>query len=350
MSQRLTSEKVTVSDSAEAVSDLFFERGWSDGLPVIPPTEEAVEGMLAGTNRDPVDVVAVIPPRWGEATVEKIAINAVIAGCLSEYLPLIITAVEAMCEEPVNLYGVQTTTHPASLLLIVNGPIAKKLDINSKSGAFGPGWRSNAAIGRAIRLILMNIGGAFPGKTDMSTQGQPCKYTFCIAENEEETPWEPLHVERGFEASTSTVTVAAAENPHNINDHCAILAEEVLTTIASTMTTMGNNNVLLQYGEPILALGPEHAATIARNGFSKSDVKAFIHEKARIPRREFYQRAIQRYYPNLDENALIAITPEKGDIMVIVVGGPGKQSSFLPTFGRSRSITKAITLAVSGPA
>ncbi len=342
MSQKLTSEKVLVADSAEAVSNLFFEKGWSDGLPIIPPIEEAVERMLAGTDRDPADVVATIPPRWGEATVEKIAINAVMAGCLPEYLPLIITAVTAMCEEPLNLRSVQPTTHPASPLLIVNGPMAKKLDINSKSGTFGPGRRSNATIGRAIRLILMNIGGAFPGKTDMSTQGQSCKYTFCIAENEEETPWEPLHIEMGFDASTSTVTIVAAENPHNINDHCAITAEEVLTTIVSVMTTMGHNNILSQGGNPILALGPEHAATIARNGFSKSDVKAFIYEKARIPRRRFYERAIQRYYPNLDENALISITAEKEDLIVIVVGGPGKHSSFLPTFGSSRSITKAI--------
>jgi len=342
MIQRLTSERVLVADSAEAVNNMFFEKGWTDGLPIIPPTEEAVERMLACTNRDPADIVAVIPPRWGKATVEKIAINAVMAGCLPEYLPLIIVAVMAMCEESLNLRGVQATTHPASPLLIVNGPIAKKLDTNSKSGAFGPGWRCNATVGRAIRLILMNIGGALPGKTDMSTQGQPCKFTFCIAENEEENPWEPLHVERGFDVLVSTVTVTAVENPHNINDHTAITAEEVLTTIASTMATMSNNNVLLQSGEPILALGPEHAATIANNGFSKGDIRAFIHQKARIPQRRFYRRAIQRYYPNLDENALISITPNKEDIMVIVVGGAGKHSSFLPTFGQTRSITKAI--------
>ncbi len=342
MSQRLASEKVLVADSAEAVNDLFLEKGWSDGLPIIPPTAEAVERMLAGTKRDPADMVAAIPPRWSEATAEKIAINAVMAGCLPEYLPVIITAVEAMCEESVNLYGVQATTHPASPLLIVNGPIAKKLDINAKSGAFGPGWRSNATIGRAIRLILMNIGGAFPGKTDMSTQGQPCKYTFCIAENEEASPWEPLHVERGFEASTSTITVAAAENPHNINDHSATAAEDVLSTIANSMANMGSNNFLAQCGGPILVLGPEHAATIAGGGFSKSDVKAFIYEKARIPRRRFHERAIQHLYPNLDEDALIPIASKKEDIVVIVVGGPGKHSSFLPSFDQSYSITKAI--------
>ena len=342
MSKRLASEKVLVADSAEAVSALFLEKGWSDGLPIIPPTEEAVERMLAGTDRDPADVVTAIPPLGGEATVEKIAINAVMAGGLPEYLPLIITAVAAMCEEPLNLDAVQPTTHPASILLIVNGPIARELDINSKSGAFGPGWRSNAAIGRAIRLIQMNIGGAFPGQADMSTQGQPGKYTSCIAENEEDNPWEPLHVERGFEAATSTVTVAATENPHNINDHWAVSAEELLTTIAGTMKTMGSNNFLMQYGEPIIALGPEHAATIAKGGFSKSDVKAFIHENARIPRGNFHERLIRQFYSKLPEDALIPITPAKEDIIIIVVGGAGKHSSFLPTFGHTSSITKAI--------
>ncbi len=341
MSERLTSERVQVADSVEAVNDLFFEKGWSDGLPVIPPTEEAVERMLAGTNRDPTEVVAAIPPWWGEATVEKIAINAVMAGCLPEYMPLIITAIAAMCDEPFNLYAVQPTTHPVAPLMIINGPIAKRLDINSGSGAFGPGWRSNATIGRAIRLILMNIGGAFPGKMDMSTQGQPSKYTFCIAENEDKNPWEPLHVERGFDASTSTVTVVAAENPHNVNDHTAVTAEEVLTSIVGSIAIMGSNNVLSRRGTPIIALGPEHAATIAKDGFSKSDVKAFIFEKARIPRSKFYKGAIQKYYADLDEDALVPITGKKEDLIVIVVGGPGKHSSILPVFG-SQAVTRAI--------
>jgi len=341
MNMKLSSERVQVANDIEAINNLFCEKGWSDGLPIIPPTEEAVERMLTGTDRAPADIVAAVPNKWDEVTVEKLAINAVMAGCLPEYMPVIITAVEAMCEEILNLRGVQATTHPAAPLIIVNGPIARKLDINSKSGVFGPGWRSNATIGRAIRLILRNIGGALPGETDMSTHGQPSKYTFCIAENEESNPWEPLHVERGFDASTSTVTIVDAENPHNINDHSAIMGEEVLATVISVMTTMGNNNLLRQCGEPVLALGPEHAATIARDGFSKSDVKAYIHERARIPRRAFYERARQQY-PDWDEDSTIPIPHEKDDLIVIVVGGPGKHSCFLPTFGHGRTVTKEI--------
>jgi hypothetical protein len=339
MNHKLASDKIKLDDSAGAVSDEFFNRGWSDGLPVIPPTEEAVEKMLIGTSRNPADVVAAIPPDWGEATIEKIAINAVMAGCLPEYMPLIITGIEAMCEQPMNLDAMQATTYPVSFLWIVNGPIAKKLDINSKSGVFGLGWRGNATIGRVIRLILMNIGGARSGKTDMSTQG---KHTFCIAENEEESPWEPLHVERGFDASTSTVTVAAAENPHNINDHQAITAAQMLTTIAGTLATVGTNNIRSRRGEPILALCPEHAATIARDGYSKDDVKAYIHKNALVPRAKFHERIIQRFYQDLNEDALISIVPEKENIMVIVAGGPGKHSSFLPTYGNTCSVTRAV--------
>jgi len=342
MSHKLTSNRIEVTDSIEAVSTMFLEKGWSDGLPIVPPTEEAVNWMLAGTTGEPSDIIASIPPRWAEATVEKIAVNAVMAGCLPEYMPLIIAAIEALCEKPVNLYGVQATTHPVAPLLIVNGPIARKLNINGGSGAFGPGWRANATIGRAIRLILTNIGGALPGKSDMSNQGQSSKYTFCIAENEDENPWEPLHVENGFDAAASIVTVTAVENPHNINDHTATTAEEMLTTTASVMATMGTNDILLQNGNPVLALGPEHAATIARSGFSKSDVKAFLHEKARVPRKHFYEKAIQRYYADWDADALIPLFPKKEQLIVIVVGGTGKSSSFLPSFGESFAATKAI--------
>jgi hypothetical protein len=302
---------------------------------------EAVETMLAGIKRDPSEVVATIPPCWGKATIEKIAINATMAGCLPEYMPVIVTTIEAMAVERFRLAEIQPTTHPVAPLLIVNGPVAKKLNINSKSGAFGPCWRANATIGRAIRLILLNIGGAFPGKLDMSTQGQPSKYTYCIAENEEDSPWEPLHVERGFDVATNTVTVAAVENPHNINDPVAITGEELLISISSAVTNTGSNNVLFQEGSPVIALCPEHAATIASGGFSKSDVRDYIYEKSRIPLNRFYPRAIQNYYSGWGENETVPITARKEDIIIIVVGGSGKHSAYLPAF-IPPSITKAI--------
>jgi hypothetical protein len=341
MNLKFTSEKLTVEDSMEAVNNFFIEKGWSDGLPVIPPTEQAVEKMILGTKRNPSYVVTNIPPRLGEASVEKIAINAVMAGCLPEYMPVIVTALEAMAEERFRLAEIQSTTHPVAPLIIVNGPIVDKLLINSKSGAFGPYCRANATIGRAIRLILLNIGGAAPGKLDLSTQGQPSKYTYCIAENEGDSPWELLHVERGFNAKTSTVTVAAAENPHNINDTVAVTGEEMLISICNAVMTTGSNNVLFQEGSPVIALCPEHAMTIAADGFSKNDIRSYIYEKSRIPLNRFYKRTIEKHFPDWCENELVPLTAHKEDLIIIVVGGSGKHSAYLPAF-LPPSVTKAI--------
>ena len=341
MNQKFASQKVTVNDSIEAVNNLYIEKGWSDGLPIIPPTEQAVEKMLSGTKRKSYDALAKIPPIWGEATIEKIAINAVMAGCLPEYMPVIITAIEAMCDEKFRLVEIQPTTHPVAPLIIVKGSIANKLGINSKAGAFGPCWRANATIGRAIRLILLNIGGAYPSKLDLSTQGQPAKYTYCIAENEEESPWEPLHVERGFPSATSTVTVVACENPHNINEHVGINGAEVLTSICNAVISTGTNNVLFQGGTPVIALCPEHAAAITAVGFSKQDVRNYIYENSKMSLRRFYPRQIETYFPGWDENALVPICKRKEDLIIIVVGGTGKHSSYLPAF-LPPSVTKAI--------
>jgi hypothetical protein len=188
-------------------------RGWSDGLPIIPPTPDRVQHMLEGTRRGPQSLIGRIPPRWGDATVEKVAVNAVMAGCLPAYMPVLTTAIEAMLAPEFNLYGIQATTHPVAPLLILNGPLARQLDVNNSYNVYGPGWRANATIGRAIRLLLLNVGGGIPGKGDRSTQGSPAKFAFCIAENETRNPWLPLHVERGFDAGTSTVTVWGGRVP-----------------------------------------------------------------------------------------------------------------------------------------
>ncbi len=344
----LVSDRIRVADSVEAVNRLFYGRGWTDGLPIIPPSEDRVRNMLQGAKGDAQEVIALIPPKWGEATLEKIAVNAVMAGCLPEYMPVIVAAIQAMSREEFNLYGVQATTHPCAPLIIVSGPITRELDINSGYNAFGQGRRSNAAIGRAIRLILMNIGGGTPGGLDRSTQGSPTKYSYCVAENEDSSPWEPLNLEKGFSPGQSMVTVVAAEGPHNVNDHASTSGEGILTTIAGTIGVPGNNNVTYTAGEPVIALGPEHAATIANDGFSKDKIKGFIFEKSRVPmtklsveNREEKRKARQRF-GELDENAMLPICRTKDDIIVIVVGGAGKHSCCIPTFGLSHAVTKAI--------
>ena len=232
--------------------------------------------------------------------------------------------------------------------MIVNGPVVARLGLNAATGVFGPGWRANATIGRALRLVLMNLGGALPGVTDMSQTGHPGKYTYCIAENEAANPWQPLHVERGFAAEQSVVTLVNAEAPHSITDNTNTSAREILTTCASSLATLGTNNLYSQ-GEPVLALGPEHAAYIARDGWSKQDVKAFIYEKARQPWRLVKGRG-KSLGPNFphwldqpEEDDLVPILVHPDELIVIVCGGAGGKSMGIPTAGRqSRSVSRAI--------
>jgi hypothetical protein len=264
------------------------------------------------------------------------------AGCIPEYLPVVIAAVGAMAEKQANMPWFQVNNHPSTPLTIINGPIAKILKINSGTGAFGPCFRSNATIGRAIRLVLLNIGGAVPGVSSMSTQGQPSRYTFCIAENEAQSPWEPLHVERGFEASKNTVTVIATENPHNINDHGSNHAEEILFTIANSINKSSSNNLMGRGGNPILALCPEHAATIARDGYSKNDIREYLFKNSRVPCNRLNERIRKRFFPTFGEHESVPIYGSSQDLIIIVVGGKGKHSSYLPSAGNNWAVTKPI--------
>ena len=338
---QLVSQQIEVADELETVQRLYLERGWSDGLPIVPPTPERVAAMVAATGLDPQEVIAEIPPKYGAATVERIATNAVMAGCLPEYLPIAVAAIDAMSDPAFNFYGIQATTHPCAPLLIINGPIRDALGFHSYSGAYGPGWRPNATIGRAVRLVMLNIGGGYPGVGDMSTQGAPSKYTYCVAENEEENPWEPLHVQRGYGGHQSTVTVMAGEPPHNINDHSGRSAEEILTIIAGAMAVTGANNAYTG-GETLLALGPEHAATIARDGFGKADIVEWLSQRALIPLESYTEDTMLERFGSIPDGPVPMVrTPD--DLMIIVLGGPGKHSSWVPTFGgTTRSVTREI--------
>lgn len=337
-----SAERIVLPDSAGQVFEEYLRRGWTDGLPILPPTEEAVAEMVRAGSLNPRRVVAAIPPLGGEATVEKIAVNAVMAGCLPQYLPLLVSAVEAMADESFNLTFSQATTHPANPLLIVNGPLARTLAINGGSGVFGSYHRANGTIGRAIRLILLNVGGAIPGERDMATQGQPSQFSFCIAENEAANPWPPLHVERGCAPGDSAVTVVTAENPHNINDSGSTSAEELMTTIGGSITTIGSNNFFGQGGNPLLALCPEHAETIARNGWSKEDVKTYLFEHARAPLTRLTAFNRKRFFGDLPAETEVPIVKEAKDLLVIVVGGPGRHSSYLPSSAGTWAVTRKV--------
>src|SRR5262249_37223847 len=238
--------------------------------------------------------------------------------------------------------------------LVVNGPIGRKVGVNAGYNAFGQGWRPNATIGRAIRLILVNVGGGLPGVLDRATQGQPSKYAYCIAENEADNPWGPLHVERGFAAETSTVTVCGAEGPHNINDHVSTAAAGILTTIASTMAGMGSNNAYA-FGEPILALGPEHATILARDGVTKVDIRAFVFTHARVPRATWEAGGMFGMgFASGRRLAGAAGAPRIRDpdrLLILVAGGPGRHSCWMPTFGAmTRAVTRALARRDGTPA
>jgi hypothetical protein len=326
----------------------LMERGWGDGLPAIPPTRERVAAMLAGTRRKREEEVAILVPRLGRGTVEAVAANAVMAGALREHLAVILAAVEAVADPSFNLQAVQTTTHPCSPLCIVNGPIARRLGMNAGGNVFGQGSRANAAIGRALRLTLQNVGGARPGKEDRATHGHPGKYAYCVAENEAASPWKPLSVERGFSAGDSTVTVCGSEGPHNINDHGSTTAEGIVMTVAGTAAIAGSNNIYLG-GEPLVVLGPEHAATVASSGWSKDDFKRALWDRACVPLGHLAPENIERFaaiYPegfkDRPAGATAPMTRDWRDIMVIVAGGAGKHSVFVPTFGATRSVTRRI--------
>jgi hypothetical protein len=329
----------------EDVDADYQARGWTDGLPIVPPTETRVGEFLKFTRRDPREIVGVLPPRQGEATVEKIAANAVMAGCKPEYMPVIVAAIEALADPLFNLDSVQATTHPVAPLIVVNGPIARQLEINGGYNCFGQGFRANVTIGRAVRLVLMNVGGGLPGSGDRATQGSPAKIAYCVAENEAESPWEPLHVEAGLPHDASVVTVFGCEGPHNIQDHFSNTGLGVLKTVAGAMGQAGSNN-LLGWGWPLLALGPEHAATIARDGYSKAQVKEFLFEHARFPLarlgREYQQQQIERHKAVDAPDTMLSIVRRPEDISVIVAGGAGKHSCWQPTFGDGTHFTRRV--------
>jgi hypothetical protein len=324
----------------------LFERGVTDGLPGVPPTRERVEQALAGVGRPADELVALVPPNYGRATVEKIAVNAVMAGCRPEYLPVVLAAVEAVCDEAFDLHGVSATTNAPAPLLVINGPLRKTLDVNCGAGVFGSGWRANATIGRALRLVCVNVGGATPGVVSMSTLAHPGRYTYCIGEWEEQNPWEPLHVEHGFERGESTVAVLAADAPLGVYDHRSRTAPDLLSTIAASMAVIMNHK-MTHWGDTLLVLGPEHARTVADDGWGKAEVRRFLFERLQRPVRELVpgrdggeglpEHVLRKFaHPERDETRVPKFrAPEH--IKIVVAGGTaGRFSAIVPGWSFSK--------------
>lgn len=337
-----------VRGTFEEINEVFYQRGWTDGLPIVPPFGDKVSAMLAGSPGAVDEVVGSLPPAQRPVTKTMVAVNAVMAGCLPAYFPVVWAAVLALLDERSNLFSIQTATNATTPLVIVNGPIRRELDLNSGINLFGPGWRANATIGRAIRLVLLNLGGGVPGVTDMSTHGQPGKYSFCIAEAEEASPWEPLHAEHGFAGTASTVTLIGAGAPHNIFAYRCPTARDLLTMIVSELSALGHNNMLFDTG-PVLVLSPEHAALLARDGFTKAALKRHLFEKARVPLRRFppgTRQALRerraRWFATAGDPAHVGVADRPEDFLVIVAGGPGIHSQFLPTAFSRGPVIRAV--------
>ena len=286
----LRARKVEVA-SGDDVAEFMFDQGFSDGLPLVPPTPERVMRMLAGTHRDPQDVVATVPPNMGVATVEKIAINAVMAGCKPDYLPVVIAAVEAVCTDEFNIHGVTATTMGAATVMIVNGPVVDKIGMNAGLGAMGAGNRANATIGRALRLVIRNVGGATTGGVERSVLGNPMKYTMCFAENEAVSPWEPLHVERGFKADDSVVTVfAMTGGPVHIVDQTSRKPDQIAGSLGQGLEGVFMPKLHNLPVDALLVVCPEHINTLTVDGaYSKDRLRDRIQEVTSRPLSEMVQ-------------------------------------------------------------
>ena len=302
-----------------------YEEGWTDGLPVIPPTEDMVKRFVQAAGDEPDRVIAVLPPRSGRATVEVVAINAIMAGCRPEYMRVIVPALEALADPAFPLELMQVTTNPMTPFLLVNGPIRAELDINYAAGCLGPGWRANATIGRAIRLILLNVGGARPGVYSKASFGSPLRYTYICGENEEENPWVPFHTDRGFQRSDSTVTVFRASNFVNISGGEGVGPDEILRQIATAMPPMYGGGA-----GALLLLGVNHARALYDSGLSKRDVQEGLWKYAAVREENFAADfvAVERMAGRSGPGVLYR-TASPDTIYVAVAGGPGPQDVYI---------------------
>jgi hypothetical protein len=321
-----------VEVGAESIADLLtrsyeyaYDQGWTDGLPIIPATPERVKQFIAASGRKGDELIAVLPPRKGQATVEVLAVNAIMAGCKPEYMPVLIAAIEGISDPAYPLELMQVTTNPMTPFFLVNGPVRDRLEINYGTGCLGPGWRANSTIGRAVRLALINAGGALPGIYSKTSFGSPLRYSYICGENEANNPWTPFHVDRGFKREDSTVTAFKASNFCNISGGEGVGAEEILRQIATNMPPMygGGDGVLL-------LLGVNHARSLHEAGLTKRDIQVRLWELARLPVSHFAEAfsSTEKHAGRGDTDTVWrASSPD--EIYIAVAGGPGPQNVYI---------------------
>ena len=332
-------------ESSDAI-EFCFRQNWSDGLPVVPPTEARVRAMLAGISLSPEQEITYIAPRKASIPAEKVAINAVMAGCKPAYMPVIVAALKAMGDPVWGFHGPATSTMGAAVFILVNGPLAHELNINCKEGLFGPGWRANMTIGRAVRLVMRNVTGTLPGKLDRSTFGHAGKLSFCIAENEAESPWPAVHVERGYRPDQSTVTVMAAVSPQQVLNEFAQSGEEVLRSLCQHMRISAATGFSSEY---VLIFADEHRNILVRDKWTKEKIRHYCHENTRTTRAKLKRLNIIPGNVTLaDEAEFVPLVPTPDDFMVVAAGGPvSGLSVFIPGWSSaawSRSVTRPIEI------
>lgn len=324
--------------SLEEAHEAMYRMGWTDGLPVVPPTARLVSEVLDYLQRDPQQVIGQVPPKNRIATVEKVAVNCVMAGCLPEHAPVVIAALEGMLDDDFNLNGVQATTNCVSPLTIVSGPVVQRLSFNSGDNVFGGGSRANAAVGRAVRLILWNLGGGYPGEIDRATLGHPGKYTFCIAEDSSNSPWGLLHQEQGFPEESSCATVFACEAPHHVATGSGYLltGRDIISVLADSIATAGSAT-MNGGGQVLLVLGPMTARKLSADGYDRAQLQEELHEFARKPVRlmksnKFLNPDHPFHWAHAvdpeDDDAMIPALRRPEDLLVMVAGGWGSGSGF----------------------
>lgn len=343
METELKSRSVTVADPADAM-ELCFTNGWTDGLPVVPATAERIKAMLEAGGVEPARQIAFIENRQISVTAEKVAINAVMAGCKPAYMPVVLAAVEALADPLYGYHGPATSTGGSAVFMAVNGPIARKLDINNGNNLFGPGWRANATIGRAVRLIMRNVIGTLPGELDQSSLGHAGKYTFCIAENEVDSPWPAFHTTRGFRPDQNAVTIFAAYAPHQYSNRLSATPEGVCDTACAHMRISAGAGRQPQYA---LVFAGEHQLIMKKAGWSREDVQRYCFEHAKATLAELKRcNVLPGAVLPEDERAPFPVVETPQDFLVFAAGGTaGVQSCFIPGWGGkagSQSVTKPI--------
>ncbi len=346
----LRSAPLVAADEAQALEALHTA-GRTDGLPVVIPTPERVERMILASGLDADLSLGAVGPNLGDATIEKVCIAAVMAGCLPDHLPVVIASVQAICDERLDTTEWQSTTHAISPLIIVNGPARTSCgSIASGFGALGPGHRANASIGRAVRLVLTNIGGARPGISDMALLGHGAKFGAVLAENEEDSPWEPWSASIGYSSTQSTVTVVGTEPPHSVmsvgdaDDPAA--PDRLLDSLAATIANVGSNNAFFRRGVVVVALNPDHVRSLANAGHTRQSVQQALHTRATNPLARL--RALNPTFAgNGPDDMVVRATASPDDVIVIVAGGGGIYSAVFPSWGAGPHANPFVTVEIA---